>query len=198
MPAKKASGIRDTKYKLLNTKYCKSAGFTLIELLVAVSIIGILAVLTITSFGNAQEKARDSVRKSDFEEIRKALEIAKSDCHSAAYYPALNGNADFAAVKTYLEANNYMVSVPDDPKTSPGYVYTHTASTPDNNACLTDGTTQFDGAFDYSLKATLENKADLDAKSSWLKCGGGTDNNKPGISGTGTIHVSGQYFVCSQ
>src|SRR3990170_6397749 len=34
------SGIKYTKYKILNTKYCKTKGFTLIELLV---VLGILA-----------------------------------------------------------------------------------------------------------------------------------------------------------
>jgi len=49
-------------------------GFTLIELLVVISIIGILASLTLTGFGTAQKNARDTTRKSDLAQYRTTLE----------------------------------------------------------------------------------------------------------------------------
>jgi len=59
----------------------KKNGFTLIELLVVISIIGILAGLTLTSYSGAQKQARDTKRKSDLVNMRTALE---------AYYVSYN------------------------------------------------------------------------------------------------------------
>jgi len=49
-------------------------GFTLIELLVVISIIGILASLTLVSYSGAQKQTRDTQRKSDLNQYRNALE----------------------------------------------------------------------------------------------------------------------------
>lgn len=52
----------------------KIKGFTLIELLIVISIIGILASLSLVSYGGAQKQSRDAIRKSDLEQYRNALE----------------------------------------------------------------------------------------------------------------------------
>jgi len=49
-------------------------GFTLIELLVVISIIGILASLTLASYSGAQKQTRDTQRRSDLNQYRNALE----------------------------------------------------------------------------------------------------------------------------
>lgn len=49
-------------------------GFTLIELLVVVAIIGVLAMIGLTSFASAQARARDARRREDMQAISKALE----------------------------------------------------------------------------------------------------------------------------
>src|SRR4030067_3465886 len=85
------SGIRNTKYKIHNTKYGKPSGFTLIELLVVIAIIGILASFAFASFTSAQAKGRDSRRKADLDAIVKALELYKSDSTGAKYYPSGSG-----------------------------------------------------------------------------------------------------------
>lgn len=51
-----------------------SSAFTLIELLVVISIIGILASLTLVSYSGAQKQTRDTQRKSDLSQYRTALE----------------------------------------------------------------------------------------------------------------------------
>jgi len=59
----------DYRYKMLNSR-----GFTLIELLVVISIIGILAGLTLVSFTGAQRQARDAQRQSDIKQYQALLE----------------------------------------------------------------------------------------------------------------------------
>lgn len=54
-------------------------GFTLIELLVVISIIGILAALTLTGFNAARKNARDAARKSDLGQYRTAVEAYASN-----------------------------------------------------------------------------------------------------------------------
>ena len=49
-------------------------GFTLIELLVVISIIGILASLTMVSYSGAQKQTRDTQRRSDLAQYRNSLE----------------------------------------------------------------------------------------------------------------------------
>lgn len=52
----------------------KSKGFTLIELLVVVSIIGVLATVMISSFGDSRNKAKDTVLLKDAKELQTAVE----------------------------------------------------------------------------------------------------------------------------
>jgi len=56
-----------------------SKGFTLMELIVSISVIMILTTAGLGSFISAQKKARDGVRKSDLEQIQKALGLYAND-----------------------------------------------------------------------------------------------------------------------
>lgn len=60
-------------------------GFTIIELLIVIVVIGILAALVLNAFGNIQERARDTERKSDINSIHTQLELSYADNSS---YPA--------------------------------------------------------------------------------------------------------------
>lgn len=60
--------VKIKKLKLKNNK-----GFTLIELLAVIAIIGILSSVVLASLNATREKARDSRRKSDLEQIRIAM-----------------------------------------------------------------------------------------------------------------------------
>ena len=51
-----------------------SKGFTLIELLIAIAIVAIISAVGLSTFPGAQKRARDSVRQSDLNQYRVALE----------------------------------------------------------------------------------------------------------------------------
>ncbi|OGE06271.1 hypothetical protein A2W70_00350 [Candidatus Curtissbacteria bacterium RIFCSPLOWO2_02_41_11] len=190
---------KNYSFQVSSFKFQVKKGFTLIELLIVISIIGLLAALTLASYGGAQAKARDGIRKSDLAQIRRALELAKSDCTGNAWYPNVTS---YSALQTYLKPpNNYMSSVPNDPKNVSPQVYSFIPDPTNVNlstspyACPGNTT----GTGNYSLYVTLERNTDQDGLASYQKCGGGTSNAKPGLptSGGDASYTAGQYFVCN-
>jgi len=181
----------------------KRKGFTLIELLITIAIAGILATFVVSSFGSAQQKGRDARRKSDLDAVKKALELAKSDCTGSNYYPVVTGtptnneNTRFDALQTHLANTNlkYMNSVPDDPKNSGSYMYGYnTNATTTSSVCAdTDGDAtplEQTGSTDYMLRALLERGTnDPDSASTFTKCSG-----KPGVPG---VNPGNTYYVCN-
>jgi general secretion pathway protein G len=106
-------------------------GFTLIELLVTISILGVLAVVGLSSFMGAQSKARDAQRKSEINAISKALDLYYSDfgqyppgdvssgkiigCGDDGDPPAAHIACEWGA--TFAVGDTaYMVELPKDPK----------------------------------------------------------------------------------
>lgn len=196
------SWILDSRFrsKIHHPKSIIRSGFTLIELLITISIIGILASLTLASYNGAQQKARDGVRKQDLAQVKRALEIAKSDCRSSAFYPY---QSNYTTLKTFLEqgsaANSYMNPVPLDPKNSGTSVYDYFAVTnSDTTTCppnVPGGATGNAGTTDYTIRGVLERVADQDGSASWTRCLG-----KPYASGgtvTGAYPGTGIYLVCN-
>ncbi|MDD4409456.1 MAG: type II secretion system protein [Candidatus Pacebacteria bacterium] len=57
----------------------KQQSFTLIELLVVIAIVGILAAIIVVSMGGAQDSARDAIRKTDVNQISKAVMIYRTN-----------------------------------------------------------------------------------------------------------------------
>ena len=92
-------------------------GFTLIELLVVISIIGILASLTLVSYSGAQKQARDTQRKSDLAQYRNGLENYATANNSL--YPI--SKTTISALCTVISPT-YISSCPVDPL-SPTYNY---------------------------------------------------------------------------
>lgn len=92
-------------------------GFTLIELLVTISIIGILAAVSLVGLQNTRASARNARRKADLESVKSALELYKSDC---GRYPASLGSSITGSCPT---TNTYLTTVPVDPSTSAAYYY---------------------------------------------------------------------------
>ena len=103
-------------------------GFTIIELLIVIVVIGILAALVLTAYGNIQQRARDTEGQTDIAEISKQLELQYiNDGTFNGRYPF-----DIATVKTSL-AGKVPTETFDSPRnTTHPYVYT---------ATLADGTT---------------------------------------------------------
>jgi prepilin-type N-terminal cleavage/methylation domain-containing protein len=100
--------------KFTNKKLHK--GFTLIELLVVISIIGILAALSLVSFSTAQKQAKDVQRKSDLKQYQTALEGFANN-HDGLY-PSRGGtesNGWNAPAAGSLCTDLGMTSCPDDP-----------------------------------------------------------------------------------
>jgi prepilin-type N-terminal cleavage/methylation domain-containing protein len=102
-------------------------GFTLLELLVTISIIGILMALATVSFTTAQRNGRDSRRRGDVENTRKALE--QYYAINTEYPPDCTNAADLISVLPN--------GMPSDPKNSAPYVYNVICSTASYCICAT-------------------------------------------------------------
>ena len=130
-------------------------GFTLIELLIVLTIIGVLTSFIMVNFLSARERARDTQRKSDLEQMRTAFEFYRTDqgTYPPAPLPACGGSLVNGGT-TYLQ------TIPCDPTSEGQHVYTYT----------TTGTT-------YTLTACLENERDQqkDTTNNATYCSG-TDN----------------------
>jgi prepilin-type N-terminal cleavage/methylation domain-containing protein len=68
-------------------------GFTLIELLVVIVIIGILATISVATFGGYFKKARDSERQSAVQNIATIVKVRNATDESVNY-GAFDNNAD--------------------------------------------------------------------------------------------------------
>jgi prepilin-type N-terminal cleavage/methylation domain-containing protein len=64
----------------------RNQGFTIVELLIVIVVIGILALLVITTYSGIQQKARNSKRQTDAQSLQTQLEAFYSQ---NGYYPSL-------------------------------------------------------------------------------------------------------------
>ena len=158
----------------------KAKGFTLIELLVVITIIGILATGATALYTGSQEKARDSVRISDVQIIKGALEQSYGDENK---YPTADATASTGTIGTLI-SRKYMLSGPVDAKA--GQVYNGTALnytySPADSAGGTSGYRQL-----YEVSTGFEATGNVGAT---LRTGtdGGEDNTRFELNnGTGVI-----------
>lgn len=101
--------------------------FTLVELLTVMSIVAVLATISLFAIGGARSSARDARRKADLESIRSALELHRSDCGD---YPTSlpNGATFVGGAGCNPVGNTYIQMVPVDPSGG-NYIYNITNST---------------------------------------------------------------------
>lgn len=91
----------------------KKSGFTFIELLVSAVIVITLSTIALVYYQSAQQKSRDSKRKSDLEQVRAALEMYRSQ---EGVYPS----GSWSDLNSALVDNEYIGELPSDPR---GYSY---------------------------------------------------------------------------
>ncbi len=98
--AESCGQIRDSKFAIRN-----SPGFTLLELVMVMTIIVVLAAVSVTSYQHIQSKARETILKEDLRTMRKMIDQYAADKEKLPQ--ALDD----------LVSANYMRDVPPDPVT---------------------------------------------------------------------------------
>jgi prepilin-type N-terminal cleavage/methylation domain-containing protein len=97
----------------------KQKGFTLIELIVTMTVVAVLTVMAMVSFGGTNKRARDGRRSSDLQKIAIALELSRQ---VGSTYPAADANGQ----APLLISGQFLQKWPDDPK---AYRYFYTRPT---------------------------------------------------------------------
>ncbi len=180
-------------------------GFTLIELLVVIGIIGLLVSIAVPNFLSARQRASDSKKKSEMQQLKNALRMYYNDYNrypdkfdglveGVQKYNYVKGcgadgtsncdrvtctNADFAAGGTGCD-NVYMKRFPSNlgSGTNATYYYPY----------IPQGVTV---PQDFCLRALLDNKSDSDILTSQSRCVSACGSNCTGGATTG------RYCVCA-
>jgi prepilin-type N-terminal cleavage/methylation domain-containing protein len=118
----------------------RDQGFTIVELLIVIVVIGILALLVITTYSGIQAKARNSKRQTDVQSIQTQVEAFFSE---NGYYPS---RTDMNVDPSNPTKSQTLVAAP----VAKSYAYAVTDSS--GNSCETDDTT----CAKYTLTATYE------------------------------------------
>ena len=135
----------------------RNQGFTIVELLIVIVVIGILALLVITTYSGIQQKARNSKRQSDLSSVQTQLEAFYQN---TGYYPSrtdVNSDTWLAANMKSLDKNALIdpsnATQSNDMAASPAAkVYSYQVTDSSGNSCESDDTT----CAQYTLTATFE------------------------------------------
>lgn len=95
----------------------RNEGFTIVELLIVIVVIGILALLVITTYSGIQQKARNSKRQTDLNSMQTQLEAFFSQ---NGYYPSrTNMNDDSWRAANIRSLDDGAVKDPSNPTCDP-------------------------------------------------------------------------------
>jgi prepilin-type N-terminal cleavage/methylation domain-containing protein len=135
----------------------RNQGFTIVELLIVIVVIGILALLVITTYSGIQQKARNSKRQADLNAIQTQLEAFYQN---AGYYPSrtdmnsdswLDTNMKSLDKNALIDPSNATRS--NDFADAPAAkVYSYVVTDSSGNPCETTDT----NCAQYTLTATFE------------------------------------------
>lgn len=113
-------------------------GFTLIELLVTITIIAILAAISVSIYATAQANARDGRRRSELNSIAESIESARNMKVALYKYSDADFNNDFTnEPRPYVDPANYPYCIvintfsttpPSGPADLTGWVATSSAN----------------------------------------------------------------------
>ncbi|MEK7168453.1 MAG: type II secretion system protein [Patescibacteria group bacterium] len=105
---------KKSQYTIYHIPYT-ACGFTLVELLIVMSLIGVLATISIVSFRTATMKGRDTQRKSDIKQYQTSLEMYAN--LTSGLFPTSSNVRASTTLCGYL--NNQLepdISCSEDPK----------------------------------------------------------------------------------
>ena len=103
-------------------------GFTIVELVIVISVMAVLATISIMAYTGIQERARDGKRVSDMGALQKALEVYKSqngDQFPAIQYGGWN-ESSIAPINAFLKPlrdTGVLAEIPLDPINDATYRY---------------------------------------------------------------------------
>ncbi len=127
---------KNLESKMVNKS--RNQGFTLIELLVVISVIAILSSIGIVFYSQVGARARDSKRRTDVDEFKKAMELNYDD--RASVYSAPIGSMFSSGL------------IPQDPSANYSYKFKSTTYNSNNlGAIPASGTYP-----DYEICAQME------------------------------------------
>jgi len=134
----------------------RNQGFTIVELLIVIVVIGILALLVITTYSGIQAKARNSERSSDMSALQTQLEAF---FQNSGYYPSLADMNSASWLSTNMKSLDQNALIDPSNPTSKTLVngpvaksYSYQVTDSSGNSCETTDT----NCAKYTLTATYE------------------------------------------
>ena len=101
----------------------RPAGFTIVELLIVIVVIAILAAISVVAYTGIQQRARDTQRVQDIQNIAKALKLHYAATGSYPSGHIHTADPNFATSSFYSAISPYMANTPVDPREGSGHHY---------------------------------------------------------------------------
>ena len=164
---------------ITNFKTYLSKGFTLIELLVVISILGLLTALILPNMVGMRERARDSQKKKNLNELKTALRIFYNDFQT--YPTSSDGAVVGCGTRALLTACTWGGSFVVDSTT-------YMNQLPEISEDVTY--LQQDSGDGFLLSVVLDNASDQEVDTADAV---GSSGARCGI----TVQAEGTYYVCA-